>query len=87
MSTVRAKFTCNGVTRTAHWDKAKAPFLYQSTFTPVIGGSKENDSFFASTPLGEIKMGGVGEDFFEPGAEYYVIFEKVQKEPVMAVEG
>jgi len=47
--------------------------------TPVIGGSKENESFSKYTPTGEIRLHITNPDvlgFFEPASEYYVEFKK-----------
>ena len=53
---------------------------------PVIGGSKENDSFFKWTPYGEIVIGTVNPDAtrqFEVGKEYYVSFSESKEEEVV----
>lgn len=64
---VRAKFKCDNVIDGT------------VKLSPVVGGSAENDSFFSATPWGEIRIGTVNEAAlaqFEPGAEYYVDFNK-----------
>lgn len=78
MTQVRAKFKVNAVTKTAGWQSDK-PFIYDVQAFPVTSNSEENKIFYASTPSGEIKMGGLSEavaSLFEPGKEYYVTFEK-----------
>jgi hypothetical protein len=49
---------------------------------PVIGGSPENDSFFQSTPTGEINLGVLNEEawpYFELNGEYYVDFSSAKE--------
>lgn len=75
---IKAKFTVNGVTKRKGWD-GKNPWVYDITLNPVVSGSEENQRFYAATPNGEIKLITVNEsaaNTFEPGAEYYVNFEK-----------
>lgn len=45
--------------------------------SPVVGGSEENDQFYAATPGGSILLAVVNESAaqqFEVGKEYYVDF-------------
>lgn len=70
--TIRAKFTCNGVTKAVNF--RKSGFVYTATFTPVTQGSDENTAFWEATPSGEIKLTSILEDAFEPGQSYYVDF-------------
>jgi hypothetical protein len=47
------------------------------TLSAVVGGSPENDRFFAATPSGQIQMNVTRPEtarLFEPGREYYVDF-------------
>lgn len=60
------------------WSTAKVETV---TLTPVVGGSPENDKFYASTPSGEIKIGiisGEVAEFFELGKDFYVDFTPVE---------
>lgn len=68
----RAKFKCTSVTKQVGW--AAHPFLWSATFTPVAGGSPENDAFYAASPAGQIALSTVAADHFEVGVEYYVDF-------------
>lgn len=73
MDTVRAKMTCNSVTKSIHWgDKSK--HLYTAEFSAVSSGSEENDSFFEATPSGSVKLGTFKEDHFVVGKDYYLDF-------------
>lgn len=79
---VIAKFRCNGITKTDHWEKEKGQ-LASINLSAVVGDdSEENKKFFAATPSGTINLGTVNPaayDQFEEGEDYYVTFEKVQK--------
>lgn len=78
---VIAKFRCNNVTKTDHWEKEKGQ-LASISLSAVIGDGEENKKFFAATPSGDISLGTVNPaayEEFEEGAEYYVTFEKVNK--------
>jgi hypothetical protein len=77
---VRAKFKCISVTKrlgsvrdpeSGNW-KDRPTFSYE--FDAIVGGSKENDQFFASTPSGSIKLTSVRNDAFEVGKTYYLDF-------------
>lgn len=75
MSTVRAKFTCNSITRRAGWKAGEV--VCDIKLTPVVSGSEENKSFYAATPCGEINLGTTNDAAvaqFELGKEYYVDF-------------
>lgn len=53
----------------------------EANLSPVTYGSKENESFSVYTPQGAIKLHITNPDaldFFEPAAEYYVEFRKVE---------
>ncbi len=66
MST-RAKFTCSSVEITEYTTKV--------TMRPVIGGSKENEEFFKTTPNGLIELNIKNEEvikMFTPGKTYYI---------------
>ena len=73
----RAKFTCFAVEKSKHWDSTKG-FVYKAKFSPVTGGSEENQSFFAATPSGSIELSTLSKDLFEPGVDYYVDFTKAE---------
>lgn len=52
------------------------------TAMPVYGNSKENESFFAATPGGQLQLGVVNRDAvkdFEIGDEVYIIIKKAPK--------
>lgn len=70
---VRAKFTCQSVQKSKHWDGTDK-YLYTAILTPVVSGSDENKSFFSSTPTGRIELGSFSENHFEPGKSYYIDF-------------
>lgn len=68
---VSAKFEC---TKNNSVDDFN-PDVYVVVFQPVIGGSEENEKFYASTPYGELVLGNVSKkvsDQFEIGKEYYL---------------
>lgn len=78
---IRAKFQCLSVRKYKSnvWDTEgknyTEGFTYEYEFQAVTGsGSDENKLFFASTPSGNLKMGAVREDLFEPGKTYYLDF-------------
>ena len=78
-----AKFRCNNITKTDHWEKEKGQ-LASINLSAVLGegDNEENKKFFAATPSGNISLGTVNpaaHEQFEEGAEYYVTFEKVNK--------
>lgn len=73
MSTVRAKFVCNEVSKKKHWDSSDR-FLHEAKLSPVTTGSDENKEFFAASPSGSIQLGSFLPDAFEPGKEYYIDF-------------
>ncbi len=70
MQTILAKFKVGSVTNYGNNN-------HGVKLTPVVSGSKENESFSMYTPTGEISMhitnpSAIG--FFEAGKEYYVQF-------------
>lgn len=69
---IRCKFKCVSVTKREGW--GSNPIIHDAAFQVVHGGSPENNSFFAATPSGEIKVGTVAADRFEVGKEYFVDF-------------
>lgn len=72
---VRAKFVCTSVTKYKYgWGSQESPFHYNYAFMAVTSGSDENESFFASTPSGEVKLSALKGDLFEVGKEYYLDF-------------
>jgi len=75
---VRAKFKVVGTTQREHWDKQKG-HIHEIELSPVSSGSPENESFYAATPCGSIKLQTVNHAAgtqFELGGEYYVDFTK-----------
>ena len=52
-------------------------FIDDYSFQAVVGGSPENDKFFAYTPSIQFKLSSVNIDLFEPGKEYYLDFTPV----------
>lgn len=72
--TVVAKFECTSRRQYRGW--AGHDFFYEYEFMAVTGGSPENDSFFASTPSGNVKVAAVRDDLFVPGKQYYLTFTK-----------
>ena len=80
MLKVKAKVLCQSVKHDT-WG-------HEPTLNPVYGDSDENKTYNTATPSGEFKLrcsndSAAGkEGFFEPGAEYYVTFEKIVKEKV-----
>lgn len=74
----RAKFKCNSIKKylSTVWNggKPEQGVLYAFEFQAVTGNSEENESFFASTPTGNISISAIRDDLFEPGREYYVDF-------------
>ncbi len=72
IQTVRCKFRCNSVSkRLDNYGKEKR-FLYTYEFSAVYEGSEENKRFFAYTPSGQLNVGALKDDLFEPGKEYYI---------------
>lgn len=75
MSSVRAKFKVNSITRQAGWNGCKE--VHTIKLSPVTGGSDENRRFYAATPGGQIELSVVTEEVgreFDIGAEFYVDF-------------
>lgn len=77
MSKVRAKFVCNGLVE----DGGET---IQASFSPVIDGSKENESFAKYTPSGnlvlDITEGTPASKAFTEGEEYYLDITPVADE-------
>lgn len=76
MTKVLAKVVCSSATPIDGEQK-------RTVMDAVMNGSEENKSFSRWTPVLNIHMVTSNEttagDYFEPGAEYYVTFEKVIK--------
>jgi hypothetical protein len=72
----RAKFECVGVTKRKGWG-ANA-FVYDAEFNAVTSGSAEDQSFFAATPSGSIRLSTVRDDHFQVGKRYYVDFSAAE---------
>lgn len=74
--TVRAKFNCESVTNFKSGKTAKLRAVY--------GTAGENADFTKYTPNGELSISTSEEapanDFFEPGSDYYLTFEKAEAE-------
>lgn len=76
--TVRAKFKVVSLTQREHWDKTKG-FLHDVVMQPVVSGSKENESFYAATPSGQIQLATINDEAakqFQIGKEFYVDFSE-----------
>ena len=71
----RAKFICNAVSKSKHWD-GSGRFVYTAKFSPVMSGSEENKQFYAATPSGTIELAQFNEDVFEPGRNYFIDFSE-----------
>ncbi len=74
---VRAKFRCNSSVE-AHGGQQ----IVASAITAGPGASEEDKAFWDATPNGSLTMyvsAGRCEGFFEPGAEFYVTFERVSE--------
>lgn len=69
---VRSKFVCVGVEDQPEHEAKNV------SFTPVIDGSEENESFSKYTPSGDINLqisyDTEASNAFAPGKEYYVDF-------------
>jgi len=65
---------CQSVTKSKAWRGAAEDFHYEAEFSAVTSGSDENESFFAATPSGSIKLSTLKADHFTPGVDYYVDF-------------
>lgn len=75
---IRAKFKVDSVTRRLHWIKGKGD-LFDITLSPVTGGSRENEKFYAATPGGKFELSTMNEEAaqqLELGEEYYIDFTK-----------
>lgn len=75
MSTVRAKFKVQSITRQAGWSGSGE--LQTIKLHPVTSGSDENKAFYAATPAGSIDLSVVPKevgDQFNIGQEFYVDF-------------
>lgn len=74
---VRCKVICNEVAKTAFKNGTTVEKGFKARFSPVYGGSPENDTFFKYTPSGSIELSTIREDLFEAGQEYYLDFTPV----------
>jgi hypothetical protein len=75
--TVRAKFKVAGINQVEGWGTGEHKVLHTITLRPVVGGSTENDKFYAATPSGEVQLGVVGAVVagqFEIGKTFYLDF-------------
>lgn len=75
MRMVRCKFKCTSKREYEGWrrnNEGVAAPLYEYEFTPVSGGSPENDAFFAATPTGLLKVSTVTDGSFQVGQAYYL---------------
>lgn len=74
VTNVKAKFKCQSVTNFGPGGKT-------AELNAVYGTDGENGDFTKSTPNGQLKISISNEtpaaDFFEPGKDYYLIFEAV----------
>ena len=73
---VVAKFRCRSITDFGTQKQAQ--------FDAVYSSEGENADFAKATPYGDLKInidsGVPASDFFKPGEEYYLTFEKAQKQ-------
>lgn len=80
LARVKAKFVCNSVLNFQHGAK-------QPRFSAVYGKEGENADFAKATPQGSIEMTVDADvpaaDYFNPGDEFYVYFEKIEKKPAV----
>lgn len=72
--TVKAKFKCNSVENFEYGKRAKLSAVY--------GTEGENKDFTTATPSGQLEI-SISKDvpaaeFFEPGKDYYLTFEKAE---------
>lgn len=77
---VEAKFVVHSIIRSKGWGTIGE--IQTIKFSPVTGGSEENNRFYATTPSGSIELGIVNKeagDYFDLSGEYRVTFEKVEK--------
>jgi hypothetical protein len=75
---VRAKFVCAEKSETGLQPCQKTTKL---VFSPVVGTTEENKTFWKWTPSGKIEMNVLNPEAanqFEVGKEYYVDFTPVQ---------
>lgn len=73
---VRAKFKLHSYETSLHYSDPKKE-LRTLKFSPVTGGSDENQRFFAWTPGGQLQLGLLNPEAwtqFELGKEYYLDF-------------
>jgi hypothetical protein len=73
---VKAKFKVHEV-RPEHGGDGGAVTLF-----PVVDGSPENKDFYKWTPGGKIELSTINANAFkefQPGDEFYVLFEKAPK--------
>lgn len=71
--TVRAKFSVQSVLHSVSGATV--------TLTPVVSGSKENESFYKYTPGGKIELSTVNPEAaaqFSPGKEFYIDFSPAE---------
>ena len=81
---MRAKFRCGiveGPKEINQWlsdiHESGKRDTFKVSLYPVTGGSPENDSFFASTPIGFVMLETINPnaaELFEEGKEYYLDF-------------
>jgi hypothetical protein len=69
---IRCKFKCFTATKTVHYDGDK--FLYCYKLAPIY--TDEDKEFFEATPQGQLEIGMLKADAFEPGKSYYLDIEE-----------
>ena len=67
---VRTKFLCTETSTIIGW--SEHPFTHTAKFQVVTCGNVKNNEFFAATPSGNLTLGVLSGQFFEPGKSYYV---------------
>ena len=91
MKTIRAKFTCQSVNTVPRYkaddDEEDYPFTETVKMSAVVGMGGDNTDWAKYTPSGTIEKtidNPAAQGFFKPGADYYVDFVEVKKEPAEA---
>lgn len=81
---IKAKFKVLSKIKTESYDSKnqKPTFGYQLNAFPVYAGSEENDQYFNATPGGKLELltlNKAAADQLEPGDEFYMTLEKIEK--------
>lgn len=71
---IRAKFKVASKVKES-WKASDGTDVFTVALYPVVGGSSENDAFYAATPGGQLQLSVVREDtadMFDVGDEYFI---------------